>query len=113
MYRLILLVLLLLGLSSCRLLILDETPPSSSAVVIEPPFPNTYTYTCNGGRLVVKYLDSNTVQVFYNDAFQTLGLSRTSPERVYSNGIYTWQLSRGGRGSLFVSGQQVRSGCVF
>ncbi|MER3555274.1 MAG: hypothetical protein C4331_13265 [Meiothermus sp.] len=113
MYRLVLFALLALGLSSCLLITPDDTTPSTSTVVIEPPAPSTYTYTCGGGRLVVKYLDSNTVQVFYNDAFQTLGLSRTSPDRVYSNGTYTWQLNRGGRGSLFVGGQQVRSGCVF
>ena len=114
MKRFLVLSVLAFLLSACIYLVSEDGgvtvgPPQT----VQAPSSGNYTYTCSGGRLVVNYVDSNTVRVFYNDAFQTLNLSRTAPERVYSNGVYTWQLNRNGVGAFFVQAQQERSGCSF
>ncbi|MCS7069703.1 MAG: hypothetical protein NZN28_13895 [Meiothermus sp.] len=115
MLRIVTLFGLLLGLSSCILLVEDEprqiTVTDPQPVPVGPPRPDTYTYSCNGGRLVVNYVDNNTVRVFYDNAFQTLTLTRTSPLRTYAGGPYVWELDRNGLGTFRVGGTLVRSTC--
>ncbi len=121
MKRLFTLALLAALLSSCILLV-DDTPPAPKGPTVVPvpntqtvvavPAPGSYTYTCTGGRLVVKYVDNNSVQVFYDNAFQNLNLSSNSSSRVYSGGGFVWTLDSSGRGSFSTGGQQVRSGCT-
>lgn len=112
-------VVLLLSslLSSCVYLVEDTTPdsrpiPVPNSQMVPAPSAGNYTYACNEGRLVVNYLSSDSVRVFYNDAFQALSLRSISPERVYSNGTYTWSLNRSGQGTLRVGSQFVRTGCA-
>ncbi|MBO1437026.1 hypothetical protein [Meiothermus sp. CFH 77666] len=117
MLRTLSLLGLLLALSSCILLVEDEPGPITvtdpQPIIITPPRPDTYTYSCNGGRLVVNYVDNNTVRVFYDNAFQTLALTRTSPVRTYAGGPYVWELDRSGLGSFRVGGTLVRTSCRF
>ncbi|WP_276957856.1 hypothetical protein [Allomeiothermus silvanus] len=110
-------LLLSLLLSSCVYLVEDTKPDTRPIPVPNPqtvPAPSlgNYTYTCTEGRLVVSYVTNDSVRVFYNDAFQVLSLRDTSPERVYSNGTYTWSLNRSGQGTLRVGSQLVRTGCT-
>lgn len=89
------------------------TPPQPQPpiVVPVPPVPSgRITYVCEGGRLVVNWVSSNQVQVFYDNAFQTLGLVQTTPELVYSNNTYAWRFG-GGVGSFVARGVTVRTGC--
>ncbi|MER3489381.1 MAG: PEGA domain-containing protein [Meiothermus sp.] len=89
-------------------------PPPQPSPPIVVPAPNVptgrITYTCQGGRLVVNYVNPNLVQVFYDNDFQDLRLTQGGGTLVYSNGTYTWQL-QGGIGAFFVRGGQVRSDC--
>lgn len=79
--------------------------PQPQPVPVPVPNPTgTITYVCTGGRLVVNYVNNNLVRVFYDDAFQDLGLVSNG---TYSNGTYTWQLP----GTFSVRGQVVRSNC--
>jgi membrane-bound inhibitor of C-type lysozyme len=75
---------------------------------VRPPS-GSFTYTCQGGTLVVNYISSNQVRLFYDGAFQTLPLVRSGAELVYSNNIYTWEIGQVGR--LIVRGQVVLSNC--
>lgn len=113
--RTLILSSLLLALSSCILLVDDEprqiTVTDPQPVPIPSPRPDTYTYSCNGGRLVVSYVDNNTVRVFYDNAFQTLTLTRVTPLRTYVGGSFVWELDRNGLGTFRVGGTLVRSNC--
>jgi len=75
---------------------------------VRPPS-GSFTYTCQGGTLVVNYISSNQVRLFYDGAFQTLPLVRSGAELVYSNNTYTWEIGQTGR--LIVRGQVVLSNC--
>lgn len=122
MFRPLLLLLLAMGLSSCILLVEDEpqrpvqpvqpvTPVTPVQPSIVTPNPGSYTYRCSGGTLVVNYLDSNNLRVFYDGAFQNLGLVRRSPTLLFSGGAYTWEWT-GSRGTLSVGGRVVLSNCA-
>ncbi|RIH84204.1 hypothetical protein Mlute_01968 [Meiothermus luteus] len=119
MARLVLL-LLALSLASCRVILdlEDEPAPPNPPVtpvrpVVPVPGPGTFTYRCTGGTLVVHYLDSNNLRLFYDGAFQNLSLLRRSPTLLYSGGTggaYTWEWD-GSWGSLSVRGQVVLRNC--
>lgn len=120
MLRPLLLLLLAFPLSSCILLV-EEDPsqgpvqPVRPVTLVQPsvvtPGPGTFTYRCSGGTLVVKYLDSNNLRLFYDGAFQNLTLVRRSPTLLFSGGAYTWEWT-GSRGTLTVRGQVVLSNCA-
>lgn len=100
-------------LSSCVYLVEDTTLGTRPIPVTVPaPSLGSYTYTCNEGRLVVNYVTSDSARVFYNDTFQVLSLRDTSPERVYSDGTYTWSLNRSGQGTFRAGSQLIRTGCT-
>ncbi len=82
--------------------------PVQPVVPVRPPS-GSFTYTCQGGTLVVNYISSNQVRIFYDGAFHTLPLVQAGPPLVYSNNTYTWELGQLGR--LLVRGQVVLSGC--
>lgn len=86
-------------------------PPPQPVQPVQPVRPpsGSFTYTCQGGTLVVNYISSNQVRLFYDGAFQTLPLVRSGAELVYSNNIYTWEIGQLGR--LTVQGQVVLSNC--
>ena len=113
MFRSLLLLVLALGLSSCILLVEEE--PQRPVQPVQPsivtPGPGTFTYRCSGGTLVVNYLDSNNLRVFYDGAFQNLSLVRRSPTLLFSGGPYTWEWT-GRRGTLSVGGRVVLSNCA-
>ncbi len=116
MLRPLLLLLLAFGLSSCILLIEEEppqpvrpVPPAQSSIAT--PGPGTFTYRCSGGTLVVNYLDSNNLRLFYDGAFQNLSVVRRSPTLLFSGGAYTWEWT-GSRGTLSVGGRVVLSNCA-
>lgn len=122
MLRALLLLLLALALSSCILLVEDEpqrpvqpvqpvTPVTPVQPSIVTPAPGSYTYRCSGGTLVVNYLDSNSLRLFYDGAFQNLSLVRRSPSLLFSGGAYTWEWT-GSRGTLSVGGRVVLSNCA-
>ncbi|WP_027877330.1 hypothetical protein [Meiothermus cerbereus] len=121
MQRSLLLLWLALALSSCILLVEDEPPrpqpvqPVTPVTPVQPsivtPGPGSFTYRCSGGTLVVRYLDSNSLQLFYDGAFQNLSLVRRSPTLLFSGGAYTWEWT-GSRGTLSVRGQVVLSNCA-
>lgn len=120
MLRPFLLVLLALALSSCILLV-EEDPSERPVQPVRPvtpvqpsvatPGPGTFTYRCSGGTLVVNYLDSNNLRLFYDGAFQNLALVRRSPTLLFSGGAYTWEWT-GRQGTLTVRGQVVLSDCT-
>ncbi|GIW29941.1 MAG: hypothetical protein KatS3mg071_0115 [Meiothermus sp.] len=83
-------------------------PPVQPVQPVRPPS-GSFTYTCQGGTLVVNYISSNQVRLFYDGAFQTLPLVRSGAELVYSNNVYTWEIGQVGR--LIVRGQVVLSNC--
>ncbi len=114
MFRLLLLAMLSLSLSSCILLTDDTSNQGGPPVVSGPVIPanGSYTYRCNGGTLVVNYLSSSVVRVFYDGAFRDLSLSSSGSSYVYSGGPYTWN-ARGRGGSLAVGGNIVLSNCVY
>ncbi len=118
MLRPLLLLLLALGLSSCILLVEDEpqrlqpvTPVTPVQPSIVTPGPGSFTYRCSGGTLVVNYLDSNNLRLFYDGAFQNLSLVRRTPTLLFSGGAYTWEWT-GSRGTLSVGGRVVLSNCA-
>jgi len=122
MLRPLLLLLLAFALSSCILLVEDEpqrpvqpvqpvTPVTPVQPSIVTPSPGSYTYRCSGGTLVVNYLDSSNLRLFYDGAFQNLGLVRRSPTLLFSGGAYTWEWT-GSRGTLAVGGRVVLSNCA-
>lgn len=84
-------------------------PPVHPVPPVRPVPTGTITYTCEGGTLVANYISPSQVRVFYDGAFHTLPLIRTSPELVFSNNIYTWE--RGLFGRLIVRGQVVLFNC--
>lgn len=88
--------------------IAPSPPPIQPVQPVRPPS-GSLTYTCQGGTLVVNYISSNQVRLFYDGAFQTLPLVRSGPELIYSNNTYTWEIGRVGR--LIVRGQVVLSNC--
>jgi membrane-bound inhibitor of C-type lysozyme len=119
MFRPLLLLLLAFSLPSCILLIEEEPPrpvqPVTPVTPVQPgivtPGPGSFTYRCSGGTLVVNYLDSNNLRLFYDGAFQSLSVVRRSPTLLFSGGAYTWEWT-GSRGTLFVRGQVVLSNCT-
>ncbi|MDT7920675.1 MAG: hypothetical protein RQ868_08800 [Meiothermus sp.] len=122
MFRPLLLLLLAFALSSCILLVEEEpqrpvqpVQPVTPATPVQPgvvtPGPGSFTYRCSGGTLVVNYLDSNNLRLFYDGAFQNLSVVRRSPTLLFSGGAYTWEWT-GSRGTLFVRGQVVLSNCA-
>jgi membrane-bound inhibitor of C-type lysozyme len=125
MFRPLLLLLLAFALSSCILLVEEEpqrpvqpVQPVTPATPVQPgvvtPGPGSFTYRCSGGTLVVNYLDSNNLRLFYDGAFQNLSLVRRSPTLLFSGGAggaYTWEWT-GSRGTLTVRGQVVLSNCA-
>lgn len=123
MLRALLLLLLAFALSSCILLV-EEDPSERPVQPVRPvtpvqpsvvtPGPGTFTYRCSGGTLVVNYLDSNNLRLFYDGAFQNLALVRRSPTLLFSGGAggaYTWEWT-GNRGTLTVRGQVVLINCA-
>lgn len=120
MLRPFLLLLLALALSSCILLVEEDESqrPVQPVRPVQPsivtPNAGSYTYRCSGGTLVVNYLDSNHLRLFYDGAFQNLALVRRSPTLLFSGGAggaYTWEWT-GSRGTLTVRGQVVLSNCA-
>jgi|GEM_PF-1239956 hypothetical protein len=89
----------------------QPVPPVQPVQPVPPVRPpsGSFTYTCQGGTLVVNYISSNQVRLFYDGAFQTLPLVRSGAELVYSNNTYTWEIGQTGR--LIVRGQVVLSNC--
>lgn len=120
MLRPFLLVLLAFALSSCIVLVAED-PSERPVQLVRPvtpvqpsvatPGPGTFTYRCSGGTLVVNYLDSNNLRLFYDGAFRNLALVRRSPALLFSGGAYTWEWT-GSRGALTVWGQVVLSDCT-
>lgn len=108
MIRSLLLLTLAATLSSCLVVTerRGQVSPSDTTVVV--PAAGNYTYTCNGGTLVVNYLSNTQARVFYDGAFQLL--TRSGNTGTFTNNIYTWEL-RGSSGSLSVRGQTVLSSC--
>jgi len=122
MFRPLVLLLLAFALSSCILLVEEESQrpvqpvqPVTPVTQVQPgivtPGPGSFTYRCSGGTLVVNYLDSNNLRLFYDGAFQSLSVVRRSPTLLFSGGAYTWEWT-GSRGTLFVRGQVVLSNCT-
>lgn len=122
MLRALLLLLLALALSACVLIFeVDDRPhlqpvqPVTPVTPVQPgiltPGPGTFTYRCSGGTLVVNYLDSNSLRLFYDGAFQRLELVRRSPTLLFSGGAYTWEWT-GSRGTFWVRGRVVLSNCT-
>lgn len=119
MLRALLLMLLALVLSSCVLLVEDDdrirVQPVIPVIPVEPgivtPGPGTFTYRCIGGTLVVNYVDSHSLRLFYDGAWRGLGVVRRSPTLLFSGGVYTWEWT-GSRGTLWVRGRVVLSHCT-
>lgn len=117
-YRLLAATLLALVLSSCILLVDDPSPqpvtknPITPTVVqIAPPGVGSYTYTCKTGTVVVNYLSTNQVRVYYDGAFQTLSYSKNSPTLIYTDGKYTWEWT-GKTGNLKLNNQIALEACI-
>lgn len=124
MIRLILAGVLALALSSCVFLVDDTPKPVTPVTPVTPVSPVTpqspqvtapaqgsYTYRCTGGTVVVNYIASNQVRVFYDGAFQTLTLTQSNPSLIYRSNNYAWEWN-GRSGNLSAGGRVVLNSCA-
>ena len=118
-------------LASCTLTITPDTqgttpPTQTSPTPVQPtpsptrpgnnptfPLNETLTYQCSNSRLLVRYPNRNTAEVFYTE-WHTLTRNVGATGRfVYSNSEFSWELTgRDGRhGELLQNRTVVRSDC--
>ncbi len=93
--------------------IVTAPAPTPSAPQVVPNFAHNqlYEYSCDGGRLLVRYTSNESAQVFHTGAWQSL--TRTvnmDGHFVYRDDSYSWY-ARGNTGYLELNGVVNAANC--